>query len=336
MKNLMIVGAAGKQGFEYFNLLKTQYKIVALVDSDKAALAKRYSEVLIPRFETVKEAVAHTDVDVAILAVPHAYHFSLSSFLLKEHIHVIKEKPFALNQHEAASLLSQAREVHKSIFVITQRHSTNAFEFLKENIDRIGRPLYFNYEFFMKLPTQTSGWRARREISAGGVVLDMGYHAVDVLTRLFGEPTNIQTNLSFRYDDMFEEGLEDSSLSVFKYKRSGLFGNLVLDRHSDKKHESLKIFGTKGSVEWGLHSLVVETASDGKLLSFVEEKNSAYVMRQLVNYIERVDDKVYFETQAAIYVTNTKVIETMYLNGESIFLPKAYNQPVTNLYAIRS
>ena len=70
-ENIIIIGAAGHQGKEYFNLLKYKYNFIALIDNDYSSLEKIYDSNKYLLYKDIKDLNPNIDFDIAIICLPH-------------------------------------------------------------------------------------------------------------------------------------------------------------------------------------------------------------------------------------------------------------------------
>lgn len=137
--------------------------------------------------------LAHTALDaVSIVAPPHL-HAEMAAAALERGLHLLCEKPLAMNAAEAEGMLKQAEaagRVHMTAF--NHRHIP-ALAYMKELMDGgyVGeRVLHVESRWFSEnraAPNQTHYWRHRRELAGFGVLGDIGVHVVDRLRWLIGE-----------------------------------------------------------------------------------------------------------------------------------------------------
>ena len=99
-ENIIIIGAAGHQGKEYFNLLKDKYNFIALIDNDYSSLEKIYDSKKYLLLKDIKDLNTNIEFDIAILCLPHYLHKKITLSLLPLKKTIIKEKPLALNSNE--------------------------------------------------------------------------------------------------------------------------------------------------------------------------------------------------------------------------------------------
>ena len=159
---------------------------------DKAtALAEQFG---VPHVYTnYRELLAHPDLDaVSIVAPPHV-HAEMTAAAVEHGLHVLCEKPLAMDTSEAEIMLKQAeaaRRVHMTAF--NHRHIP-ALAYMKELMDDgyVGdRVLHVESRWFSEnraTPGQTHYWRHRRELAGFGVLGDIGVHVIDRIRWLIGE-----------------------------------------------------------------------------------------------------------------------------------------------------
>lgn len=160
-------------------MLKEKFEIVAVVDSNENMLNEMYSGEDICR--CVSAADVPVDFDIALVCVPHTMHAKITLPLLNSGKVVIKEKPLATSIEEA-NLYNE----NMNLFTIVQKQFNPMFIKGKEKIESIGRIYNYNYSYNLPFAEMTKGWRANFDISQGGVLLDMGYHVLDILLTYFG------------------------------------------------------------------------------------------------------------------------------------------------------
>jgi predicted dehydrogenase len=127
--------------------------------------------------------------DYVLVALPHHAYPSVIEFCLRRGLKVIKEKPFATALEQVEHLSKTVAETPGTLFTVCQKRYYPAYEELRRYIDcRPGqiRQVVVRYTIPSKSPN--SGWRGRSDKAGGGVWLDMGYHAVNLLQFLLRSP----------------------------------------------------------------------------------------------------------------------------------------------------
>lgn len=188
----------------------------------------------------IDKLIETVSFDTAIVLLPHVLHKAVTEKLQTAGKYIIKEKPLALSREQAST--------YSPLFTTTQR--TTAFTFLsaKADLKDLGTLKSFRYTYTFNLDKPTSGWRADPIQSGGGVVIDMGYHVLDVVFDFFGMPLEVKSICEFKYPETKAACLEDSCYIEMDYP-DGLSGVVILDRHAKTKCEAFEIYGTEGYIK---------------------------------------------------------------------------------------
>ncbi|MFJ4897350.1 MULTISPECIES: Gfo/Idh/MocA family protein [unclassified Streptomyces] len=309
---VLVVGFAGHQGKEYLPIVRENAELVGGVDPAPAAssLAEKWG---FPHYDTLGEALEKVEFDVAVVTVPHSDHFPVCVKLLAHGRHVIKEKPFAVTEQEARQLISLAQRADRSVFTLLQRNFNPAFQFAQENLARIGQPYWFSYDYHFNLAHPTTGWRALREHAMGGVLLDMGYHLIDVLCGMFPEPPRVHSAFVHQYQEMRDRRLEDLVSLMCGYPSTGLTGSLRISRHSHEKIEHLCVLGTEGAlnVDAGVATL---HAIGGLLLErhTWEGAKTDAVRSMIAHHLGHLDDRYYRQNHLQRQLAAVRTIDGIY------------------------
>lgn len=146
-----------------------------------------------PKAQILKNlnTLAPKDVNLAIVASPPHQHASHVEALFKRNIHVLCEKPLALNIQEALKMIEAAQHTESLFAVGLVRRFFPAFEaihyFVKQQT--FGKVLSFTlFEGHpFAWPIQSP---ALFEKSSGnkGVLQDLGIHSLDLMLKCFGYP----------------------------------------------------------------------------------------------------------------------------------------------------
>ena len=246
--NIILIGAAGHQGREYFKILKERCNFKALIDSDYELLKKLYDPnkiLLLPDFKELNTI----DYDIALICLPHFLHKDITLSLLSSNKMIIKEKPLGFSSFDIKEYHSQMQKYSNfKLFTIVQRNYNPSFIEAKSKLNIIGKIYNFSYDYELNIESKTTGWRAIFEKCFGGVLMDMGYHVLDIIFTFFTGLISFSAVNSFCYDEMKKEGLEDS-INIIMLFQNNLSGIININRHSNLKKELFTIRGDKGVIE---------------------------------------------------------------------------------------
>ncbi|MHA6803248.1 Gfo/Idh/MocA family protein [Salinifilum ghardaiensis] len=286
----LLVGFAGKQGREFLDPMTRHADVVGGVDPhpDAPVIAERAG---FPVLDGIARAIRDVPFDVALVTIPHSEHISACRTLLEAGKHVLKEKPFAAEIDEADDLVQLAGARDVSVYTLVQRRFHPAFTFAREYIARIGAPYWFSYEYHANHAGETTGWRGVTDTARGGVLLDMGYHALDVLTELLPKPATVRSTFLHCHETMRRRRLEDFAAVSLGYEPPTLAGTLNVSRHHHAKTERLTVLGSAGSLEVTPAAAML-FSSGGKPVADIQvtEPKTAIQDRMVASYLRDLDE----------------------------------------------
>lgn len=188
-------------------------RLAALVDRDEKRARKLADGYGVKAVSRDVAELADGSFDAAIIATPPFHHAPGSIELMRRGIHVLVEKPMALNAAEAEEMCRVADEEGVTLAVGYFRRLYPSLRLLKGMIDgqQWGAALSFAVEAggMYNWPAATLG-NMRKDLAGGGVLIDFGSHVLDLLFALFDEPAEV-----VRYIDNSLGGIEsDCEISL--------------------------------------------------------------------------------------------------------------------------
>ena len=206
------------------------------------------------------EAAHAAGIDFVIVATPNDLHFPVARAFLAAGIHVVCDKPLALDVAEAEVLVGLARE-SGVLFALTHNYTGHpmvrqARAMVRDGAIGVIRKVIveYNQDWLMdaieKSDQKQALWRtdpARAGI--GGCVADIGTHAENLLEYVTGETiTALCADLS-----TFVAGRAlDDDANILLRLRGGGKGTLVCSQVAcgEANALSLRIYGSKAGLEW--------------------------------------------------------------------------------------
>ncbi|NNF53857.1 MAG: Gfo/Idh/MocA family oxidoreductase [Acidimicrobiales bacterium] len=205
---------------------------------------------------------ADTNVDVAIVATPPAFHAGLALELLRAGKHVVVEKPMCLTSADAERLITTAQEVERTITVHQSRRWDQDWLAVRRVIaqDRIGE--VFNIETFVGgFEHPCRAWHSEDSIS-GGAVYDWGSHHVDWILQLFGSaPQRLMCTAHTRV------WLDTSNVDQLSLWMQWADGREATFRQSDVcaiRRPKFHIEGTEGTLQGHYAPVTTHTITPGR------------------------------------------------------------------------
>jgi len=168
--------------------------VTAVCDADSAKVVATAMR-LGPNVATFSDFASLFDsgvVDAVIVAVPHDLHFEITQVAARHRVHLLKEKPIGRNLREAQAIAGIARRAGIVLQTGVQRRRHVTYEILREHLrERRNRVISASVEMTVKGDVvdgvvRPSGWRGDYVRSGGGIIIDLGYHAIDLVQYLLG------------------------------------------------------------------------------------------------------------------------------------------------------
>lgn len=223
-------------------------EIVAIVDPSSEARTWARDNGL-KAYDDAYAMLAREQLDAVSIATPPAGHGPLTLACLERGLHVLCEKPLATNPGDALGMLAAAASADRHLVLATKfRHVPDVLR-ARELIasGEIGEPLTFEI-VFSSVVDMTTRWNSRTAVAGGGVIIDNGCHAFDLVSFLFGTVSRVHATRLKPGQDM---PVEDTA-TVLVGAGSALIGRIDLSWSLATYRESyITIHCTKGTVEIG-------------------------------------------------------------------------------------
>ncbi|HEX5900257.1 MAG TPA: Gfo/Idh/MocA family oxidoreductase [Solirubrobacteraceae bacterium] len=270
--------------------------IAGLEEPIRAKLAAQYAiEHDVAAWEDLLEL---GDLDAVSVAVPTFLHAPIAIAALQRGLHVLSEKPIALNAPEADAMVQAARTADRVLAVAFNHRQRGDIQKLKEAVDagRLGRPYYAKAWWLRRTGIPTLGsWFTRAELAGGGPLVDIGVHVLDYSLFLLGNPEVVAVSAS-TYDLLATAGFgSDATLiktgttgtptfdvedlaTVFMRLADG--GTLLVEaswaaHRRDGDEFGITLYGTDGGAEL----IVDDYAPKGSLRIFTDDGGAAVATR---------------------------------------------------------
>jgi predicted dehydrogenase len=224
---------------------ESRSRLYGLVTRD-AAKAVTYNT---RAWTTLDEALSDPAVEAVYIATPVFLHTPLTIQSLRAGKHVLCEKPMAMNEAEARSMVETAEECGRVLGVAYYRRSYPKVQRAKKLIDvgAIGRPVLAeltSHDWFDGTDKARS-WLVDPAQAGGGPLYDIASHRIDVLNFLFGQPQRVSAHLS---NAVHRYAVEDNATVMIDYS-GGVRGIVDVRWHSKVKRDECRIRGTEGEMD---------------------------------------------------------------------------------------
>ena len=223
-------------------------EVVAISDPSPAA-RKRARERGIKVFSDPAVMLETTKLDGVVIATPPADHAEIAIACLDRGLHVLCEKPLALTTWDALSMLKAASRNKRQLLLATKFRHVPELATARELVQtgKLGVPIAFEVSFCSPVD-MTKRWNAQRQRAGGGVIIDNGCHAFDIMSYLFGSVTRVQANL---HQPLQRMGVEDGA-TIQVRAGDGIIGKADVSWSLSTGRDSyVTVYGSKGTIEIG-------------------------------------------------------------------------------------
>ncbi len=226
-------------------LSESRSQLVGLVTRDLTK-AEAYK---VPAWTDFEEALTKSGADAVYIATPVALHAPQTIAALRAGMHVLCEKPMALNYPEAQSMVAEAKNCGRTFGVAYYRRMYPKIQRARELLTTgaIGTPVLAEasaHDWFH--PTDDfRAWLVDPALAGGGPLYDIASHRIDLFNYLFGQPGRATGQLSTA---VHRTSVEDNATVLIEYA-GGVRGVVDVRWHSRILRDEFRIRGTEGEMD---------------------------------------------------------------------------------------
>jgi len=198
------------------------------------------------QYESVDAMLKDGDVDALVVSTPNYLHAPQTIAALNAGVHVMVEKPMAINAAEAEQM-NEAAEKSGAILMVAHcwRFDPDVL-WLKEQSSKLGK-IIRTKGYGVHTHWGPSGWFTQKQFAGGGAMADMGIHALDTARFLLGDPqpVSVYAKIGTYYKDF---DVDDTGVIIVEwdngatsYIESGWW-----QTHSDGPEAATQLYGLNG------------------------------------------------------------------------------------------
>ncbi|MCO5222895.1 MAG: Gfo/Idh/MocA family oxidoreductase [Thermomicrobiales bacterium] len=214
------------------------------------------------------DILERSDIEGVVIATPDHTHEEFAVAALQHKKSVLVQKPIARTLAEGQRMVEAARESGSLLCVSYMHRYFEEVDALKQLLD--GGSL--GDVFYVRLKNATPGvdwapWQYKLDAAAGGVVMQLGVHGIDLLTELLGPIDSVLASTSrvtdhIRLTDgsIIESEIEDLAICQYRF-RCGAIGTheMMFNEVGGTDRFRMEIDGTRASawLRTGPHRLTI-------------------------------------------------------------------------------
>jgi predicted dehydrogenase len=257
------------------------------------AVGDRYG--IVERFSGVPEALVR-GWDAAVIATPATTHIPIARQVAERGIHLLIEKPLAIDVEGVAELIDAARGRGLIAGVAYVYRAHPGATALREALlaGRIGNPVQMtlvtgqNFPFYR--PAYRQIYYARRD-AGGGAVQDALSHFLNLGEWLLGPITRLTADAAHQVLD----GVDVEDTVHVLARHGGVMASYSLNQHQAPNETTLTLNGTGGTLRWELHEQRVRWMTDPAgtwaMQALPPMERDAWFTRQCTSFLDAIEGK---------------------------------------------
>lgn len=219
----------------------------AVVNHQLPSMAAFAAQFAIPhQFTTLDDLIAARCVDALVIATPNYLHAPQAVAALQAGIHVMVEKPMAMNAHEAQQMQRVAAETGATLMVAHCWRFDADVLWLKQRMASLGQ-IVRTTGYGIHTHWGPSGWFTQQQYAGGGALADMGIHAIDTVRFLLGDPLprSVYAKIGTHYGTY---DVDDTAIVMIEWANgtTSVIESGWWHPHMDGPEAATKVYGTRG------------------------------------------------------------------------------------------
>ena len=260
---------------------------------------------------SAEEIFKDPDIDAVLICVPPVTHVEFIKKAIAFGKHALCEKPFTMNVKEAEEIKKLSASSNRLVMMASKfRFVEDVIQARKIVQSGILGEIVMAEVIFCSIVDMQMRWNSNRSVSGGGVLIDNGSHAVDVIKYLVGPIKSVYAQAGKRTQKM---EVEDTARLHFETE-DRVVGMVDLS-WSLYKHTPnyVNIFGTKGTIEvgWGQSQIWNSKEKTSKIFGQGYKKLDAFT-RQIEHFADCIDKKAEPILGIEDAIDSVRVIESAY------------------------
>jgi predicted dehydrogenase len=264
-------------------LPNTQLAAVCDIEQRRAeALAAEYQ---VPAFYDYRELLKMTELEAVVIATPHYDHTPISIAALEHGLHVLTEKPLAVQVKDGRRMIAAYERARKGkaglqFAIMFQMRTAGVWRKIKQMIEagelgKLVRATWLITDWFRPQSYyDNGGWRATWRGEGGGVLLNQCPHNLDLYQWFFGMPKRVAGFAQLGKFHNIE--VEDEVTGYFEHD-NGMVGHFVTTTAESPGTNRLEISGEMGKLVFENGKLTF-TRNQTSMFEFIRTCPNAFDM----------------------------------------------------------
>lgn len=282
------LGEAGRLHFDSWS--KTPgVRVVGLCDT-RTEHAVHFAGQLAPFFFDAEDMFDSTAIDAISLCTPTSTHHPIGEIALSRGISVLCEMPATPNARLTEEMIRISHPSGARFQLASQFRNLGEVRLAKDLIDEgaIGDVMHFQIE--LSRPCEMAErWQSQPAMSGGGVLIDQGTPALDLVRFLFGSVRQIESSRLRPIQKLKVEDQVMSFLTAGKSVRGQVVTSWSMRPASDF---FLTVHGAKGTLALGWKASFVQRNGEDPVHIFNECAMDAAYRRMMSEFRDQVQKRI--------------------------------------------
>lgn len=296
-------------------------ELVAVVNHKAESMAAFGNEFGITRqYKDIEEMLKDGQIDALVVSTPNYLHGPQTIAALNAGIHVMVEKPMAMNTPEAEKMYEASRRAGATLMVAHCWRFDQDVLWLKGQLGKLGK-IIRTKGIGVHTHWGPAGWFTKKEFAGGGAMADMGIHALDTARFLLGDPkpVSVYAKIGTYYKDF---DVDDTGTIIVEWDNgaTSFIESGWWQPHADGPEAATQLYGTEGFGQLFPTRLEIPNKNEKKIeviesgFEFPREEHCPQSLydAQLRYFVECIEKKQTPNPGGPEGIVNMKVIDAAY------------------------
>jgi len=198
------------------------------------------------QYASVEALLEDGNVDALIIGTPNYLHASQAITALNAGVHVMVEKPMAMNAQEAEQMCAAAQKSGATLMVAHCWRFDPEVLWLKERSKELGK-IIRTKGIGVHARWGPAGWFTQKQLAGGGALADMGIHALDTARFLLSDPqpVSVFAKIDTHYGDY---DVDDTGVIIVTWENgaTSYIESGWWQPHADGPEAATQLYGRDG------------------------------------------------------------------------------------------
>jgi len=196
-------------------------------------------------YDVVDDLLAEINVDIVDICVPNYLHHEVCMKAIRKDKHIIIEKPLALTLEEADEMVAECKKRNLKLMYAEELCFAPKYERVRALVEAGALGKVYLLKQAEKHSGPHSDWFYQKEFSGGGVLMDMGCHAL-AWFRWMNKGVKVKSVYADMKTVMHDTDCEDNTIVIVEFEN----GVTCIAEDSWARHggmdDHIEIYGTEG------------------------------------------------------------------------------------------